>query len=87
MPRLVFDGGTIMASDVTSDMKYEPMRSISLAITYPSAADAKKAFDALANGGKATMPLNASFFADAFGMLVDRFGTPWILTGGMKPGM
>jgi PhnB protein len=76
-----------MASDVTSNMKYEPMRSMSLAITYPTAADAKKVFETLANGGQATMPLNASFFADAFGMLVDRFGTPWTITGGMKPGM
>ena len=85
--RLVFDGGTILASDVTSSMKYEPMQSISLSITFPTADAAKKTFDTLASGGKATMPLNASFFADAFGMVVDRFGTPWIITGGMKPGM
>ena len=85
--RLLFDGGTIMASDTLSNMKYEPMKSISLAVTYPSAADAKKAFDTLASGGKVTMPLNDSFFADAFGTVTDRFGTPWIITGGMKPGM
>jgi len=85
--RLAFDGGTIMAGDLPSNMKYEPMKSISLAITYPSAGEAKKVFDTLAKGGNVTMPFNSSFFADGFGMVTDRFGTPWILTGGMKPGM
>lgn len=85
--RLVFDGGTLMASDTLSTMHYDPMKSISLAVTFPDAAEAKKKFDTLAKGGKVTMPIGASFFADAFGTVTDKFGTPWIITGGMKPGM
>ena len=40
-------------------------------------------FDALAAGGRVTMPLQKTFWAEAFGMLVDRFGTPWMVSGGM----
>jgi PhnB protein len=30
-----------------------------------------------------TMPMNKTFWAEGFGMLVDRFGTPWMVNGGM----
>ena len=39
-------------------------------------------FDALAKGGKVTMPLQKTFWVEAFGMVVDRFGTPWMVNGG-----
>lgn len=44
-----------------------------------TAADADRIFDALADGGSVTVPLAASFWAERFGMLVDRFGTPWMI--------
>ena len=31
------------------------------------------------------MPFQPSFWADGFGMVDDRFGTHWIVNGGMKP--
>ena len=83
--RLVFDGGTIMASDTLTSMKYEGMHGVSLALTFSTAAEAKKVFDTLGKGGKVTMPLDKSFWADAFGMVVDRFGTSWMVSGAMKP--
>jgi PhnB protein len=36
-------------------------------------------FDALAQGGTPTQPLIATFFAPAFGMVTDEFGTPWMI--------
>jgi PhnB protein len=30
------------------------------------------------------MPITKTFWADAYGMLTDRFGTPWMVGGGMK---
>ncbi|MBV8949431.1 MAG: VOC family protein [Actinobacteria bacterium] len=47
--------------------------------TRPDAADAKRVFDALAEGGEVQMPLGETFFSPAFGMCVDRFGTPWMV--------
>ena len=45
----------------------------------PTVADAKGLFDALAGGGQVTMPFGKTFYSDGFGMLVDRFGTPWMV--------
>jgi PhnB protein len=80
--RLVFDGGMLMASDWMAGQPYDGMKGFSLALAYPTVAEAKKVFDALAEGGKVTMPLDKTFWAEAFGMLVDRFGTPWMVNGG-----
>jgi PhnB protein len=44
-----------------------------------SAAEARRVFDAFAEGGTVQMPLDKTFFSEAFGMLVDRFGTPWMI--------
>ena len=59
------------------------MYRFSLALIYPPVTEARRVFDALAEGGRVTMPLEKSFWAEAFGMLVDRFGTPWMVNGGM----
>jgi PhnB protein len=45
----------------------------------PEAADAKRVFEALAEGGETQMPLGQTFFSPAFGMCIDRFGTPWMV--------
>ncbi len=81
--RLVFDGGVLMASDAMVSEPYKGMNSFSLSLIYPTAAEARRVFDALAKDGKVTMPLNKSFWSEAFGMLVDRFGTPWMINGAM----
>jgi PhnB protein len=45
----------------------------------PDAGDAKRIFDALAEGGEVQMPIGETFFSPAFGMCIDRFGTPWMV--------
>jgi PhnB protein len=42
-------------------------------------AEAERLFHALEEGGKVRMPLQQTFWATRFGMLVDRFGTPWMI--------
>jgi len=82
---LIIDGQSLMAADAPSGMKYEPMKGCALALTYDTADEAKRVFDALGEGGKITVPFGPSFWADGFGMVDDRFGTHWIVNGGMKP--
>ena len=36
-------------------------------------------WDALSEGGTVTVPLEKQMWGDAFGMCVDRFGTPWLV--------
>ena len=82
--RLVIDGRALMASDTMAGDPKEGMKGFSLSLVYPTAAEAKKVFGALSDGGKVTMPMEKTFWAEAFGMLVDRFGTPWMVGGGME---
>lgn len=50
-----------------------------LSLYASDAADARRKFDALVAGGRLTMPVSETFFANAFGMLVDRFGVHWMV--------
>src|SRR5947209_3466841 len=52
---LTFDGQALMAADAPSGMKYEPMKGCALALSYETADEAKRVFEALAEGGKITM--------------------------------
>jgi len=83
--RLVLDdgGGTLMASDWIAEQPYEAMKGFSLALAYSAVPEAQKVYDALAEGGQETMPMQKTFFAESFGMLIDRFGTPWMISAGM----
>jgi PhnB protein len=47
--------------------------------------EAERRFQALAEGGTVQMPLQPTFWARTWGMLVDRFGTPWIVNGELLP--
>ena len=40
---------------------------------------AQRMFAELSAGGKVQMPLQQTFWAVKFGMLVDRFGIPWMI--------
>ncbi len=53
------------------------VRGMCLNCSLPDEAAARRVFDALADGGEVQMPLGATFFTPAFGMCIDRFGTPW----------
>jgi PhnB protein len=45
--------------------------------------EAKRVFDALAEGGQVQMPIGETFFSPAFGMCTDRYGTPWMVMADM----
>ena len=51
----------------------------SLSVTVATVEDADRAFTALADGGKVTMPLGKTFWSQRFGMLADRFGVGWMV--------
>jgi PhnB protein len=75
---LVIGESRLMASD--GYCKGEPaFKGFSLSITTADPAEAKKVFDALAEGGRIDMPLAKTFWSPAFGMVVDRFGVCWMV--------
>ena len=81
---LVLDGRMLMASDTPPSYGPQPMGGFAVALNYPTPQEARQVFDRLAEGGKVTMAMTKTFWAEAFGMLTDRFGTPWMVGGGMQ---
>jgi PhnB protein len=77
--RLVIDGRALMASDAVSEDPFEGIRGFALSMNYETVEEAQRVFAALGEGGTVQMPLQQTFWAEAFGMLVDRFGTPWMV--------
>ncbi|NMJ43485.1 VOC family protein [Roseomonas sp. JC162] len=43
------------------------------------AAEAERFFTGLSDGGEVRMPISATFFSPAFGMVQDRFGVLWMI--------
>jgi len=68
----------IMLSDgrATGNPKFE---GFALSLTVATEADADRAFNALADGGRVEMPLAKTFFSARFGMVMDRFGVFWMI--------
>ena len=81
---LVFGDTVLMAGDAPSHIPYEGMKGFNLTLSYPDVPEAERVFNALSDGGTVTMPFQEQFWAQRAGMLVDRFGTPWIVNGALK---
>jgi PhnB protein len=71
----------LMASDDPMSADVGPVQGMMVSYDAKDGADAKRVFDALAEGGNVTQELIPTFFSEAFGMCVDRFGTPWMVVG------
>ena len=75
---LTFEGHILMASDDPSP-NFGPVHGMYVNYTVGDVAEAERVFEALADGGKVTMPITETFWSPRFGMCVDRFGTPWMV--------
>jgi PhnB protein len=75
----------LMASDDPMSTTFGPVQGMMVTYDAPDGADAKRVFDALSEGGAVTQELIPTFFSEAFGMCVDRFGTPWMIVGPQAP--
>ena len=71
-------GGTVLVSD--GNTEGANFAGFSLSLAFPTAAEADRAFAALADGGKVKMPIGKTFWSPRFGMLDDRFGVGWMIS-------
>jgi PhnB protein len=71
-------GGMLMASDAPPG-RQETMQGFSVTLNIKDPAEAERVFNVLAEGGTVRMALEETFWAHKFGMLTDRFGTPWMI--------
>ena len=72
------DGSRLYGNDAVPGT-FEPSSGYSLTVNPADVEGARATFDALAEGGRVTMPLQPTFWAVAFGTLIDRFGIPWAI--------
>ena len=77
--RLVVGDQAIMGSDTTPDRPVDDMAGFSVSLNVDSIAEADRVFTALSEDGTVQMPLEQTFWAARFGMLVDRFGVSWMV--------
>jgi PhnB protein len=76
-------GGYLYAGDAPMQVPYQGIHGVSLALQYDTVTEAQKVFEKLSAGGKVMMPMAESFWAKSFGMVIDKFGTPWMVNGEM----
>lgn len=75
---LVIGDQMVMASDAPPPM-YRAPQGLSVSLQFDDAEEGRRVFDALAEGGTVTMAYQETFWATGFGMLTDRYGTPWMV--------
>jgi PhnB protein len=71
-------GQVLMGGDVAPD-RYEAPKGFSLSIQIKDATEAERIFRELSHAGSMVMPLEKTFWAERFGMVIDRFGIPWLI--------
>ena len=75
---LTLGSQVLMGGDVAPD-RYEAPKGFSLSLQIKSTAEAERIFHDLVEGGQVVVPLAKTFWAERFGMVVDRFGVPWLI--------
>ena len=69
----------LMGCDAAAGDEHTVRGGMYLALSL-AADEAERVFKALSDGGQITMPFEKTFWSPGFGMLVDRFGTPWMVS-------
>jgi len=80
--RMTVGNAVLMGSDAPPQFFSQP-QGFSVSISVRDAGEAERIFTALAEGATVRMPLQETFWAKRFGMLIDRFGTPWMVNSEM----
>ena len=72
----------LMGSDTGGEWAkdFKQGNNFSISVTAASKEEADKIFNGLSKGGRVTMPMEKTFWADYFGMLTDKFGINWMMS-------
>jgi PhnB protein len=66
-----------------SDSVFEPVvrgNAIHISMEFEAEAEAREAFDRLAEGGRVMLPLEPAFWGALYGQLEDKYGVRWMVT-------
>jgi len=73
---LVLGNQRLTGSDASPE-HYLKMQGFPVTLVIDDTVEAERIFRELAQNGSVEMPLQETFWATRFGVLVDQFGTPW----------
>jgi PhnB protein len=76
--RLQVGDAVLMGSDSPPDRAESP-KGFCVMLQIDDPAEGERIFRALGDGGTVQMPYEETFWAHRFGMVVDRFGIPWMI--------
>lgn len=79
-------GYWLMASDMPPGTTAAPGNNMTVSLSGDAEAELKGYWDKLAVGGTVMIPLEKAPWGDSFGMLADKFGTPWMVNIGPATG-
>jgi PhnB protein len=75
---------TIMGSDAAPE-RYEAAKGFSVCLVIKTPQECERVFHDLADGGKVEMDIQPTFWSARFGVLKDRYGTPWMINCEQMP--
>lgn len=70
-------GDNVLAGSDSLPGQYEQPKGFQALLGVDDPAEAERIFNALAENGTVLMPIQQTFWARRFGVVVDRFGIPW----------
>ena len=74
----------LMGADVAPD-RYETPKGFSLSLQFSDTTQAERVFGELSMNGRIVSPLEPTFWAARFGVVVDQFGITWLINCDRAP--
>ncbi|AFY92991.1 VOC family protein [Chamaesiphon minutus] len=68
----------LMGADFPPEF-FEKPQGFNVNLQFDNVEEGERIFNALAGNGTVKMPFQETFWATRWGMLVDKFGTPWMI--------
>jgi PhnB protein len=72
-------GGKLIEGADAPPARYEKPQGFSFSLNVPDVDEAERLFERLGKGGQVRYPIAKTFWSARFGMVVDRFGIPWMI--------
>ena len=72
-------GGNLLEGADVPPEGYERPKGVSLSLNVQTVEEAERVFEKLSEGGEVRYPIAKTFWSERFGMVVDRFGIPWMI--------
>jgi len=76
------DGFNLMGADTPNSMEFNGQAGVSVSLSGDDEAKLRGYWDGLSEGGVVVMPFEQAPWGAVFGMVIDKFGTSWLVNCG-----